>query len=53
MVRVSPAKYSKTLYIPGYEVMPELALQDDWIDQYEVTNGHFKGFCQPGWIPET
>ena len=33
MVRVSPAKYSKTLFIPGYEGMPELALKDYWIDQ--------------------
>src|ERR1022692_3407638 len=37
MVRVSPAQYTKTLYIPGYEGMPELALNDYWIDQYEVT----------------
>jgi serine/threonine protein kinase/dienelactone hydrolase len=44
MVRVSPERYSKTLFIPGYEGMPELALKDYWIDQYEVTNRQFKVF---------
>ncbi len=48
MVRVSPAQYSKTLYIPGYEGMPELALNDYWIDQYEVTNQQFKAFVNAG-----
>ena len=48
MVRVSPAKYSKTLLIPGYEGMPELALKDYWIDQYEVTNRQFKAFVDQG-----
>ncbi|MGH9499517.1 MAG: protein kinase domain-containing protein [Terriglobales bacterium] len=44
MVRVSPEKYFKTLFIPGYEGMPELPLKDYWIDQYEVTNRQFKAF---------
>jgi eukaryotic-like serine/threonine-protein kinase len=44
MVRVSPEKYFKTLFIPGYDGMPELALKDYWIDQYEVTNRQFKVF---------
>src|SRR6202521_3312186 len=48
MVRVSPAKYFKTLFIPGYEGMPELALKDYWIDQYEVTNRQFKAFVAQG-----
>ena len=48
MVRVSPAQYTKTLYIPGYEGMPELALKDYWIDQYEVTNRQFKTFVDAG-----
>ncbi|MGD0791809.1 MAG: protein kinase [Terriglobales bacterium] len=48
MVRVSPAKYFKTLFIPGYEGMPELALKDYWIDQYEVTNRQFKVFVDQG-----
>jgi predicted esterase len=48
MVRVSPAKYSKTLFIPGYEGMPELALNDYWIDRYEVTNRQFKAFVDQG-----
>ncbi len=48
MVRVSPEKYSKTLFIPGYEGMPELPLKDYWIDQYEVTNRQFKAFVDQG-----
>ena len=48
MVRVSTEKYFKTLYIPGYEGMPELALNDYWIDQYEVTNRQFKAFIDQG-----
>jgi formylglycine-generating enzyme required for sulfatase activity/dienelactone hydrolase len=48
MVRVSPDKYPKTLYIPGYEGMPELALNDYWIDKYEVTNRQFKAFVDQG-----
>jgi len=48
MVRVSPAKYFKTLFIPGYEGMPELDLKDYWIDQYEVTNRQFKTFVDQG-----
>src|SRR6266404_5704684 len=41
MVRVSPEKYFKALFIPGYEGMPKLPLKDFWIDQYEVTNRQF------------
>jgi formylglycine-generating enzyme required for sulfatase activity/cephalosporin-C deacetylase-like acetyl esterase len=48
MVRVETAKYFKTLFIPGYEGAPELALQDYWIDQYEVTNRQFKIFLDQG-----
>jgi formylglycine-generating enzyme required for sulfatase activity/dienelactone hydrolase len=48
MVRVQPAKYFKTLFIPGYEGMPELPLKDYWIDQYEVTNRQFKAFVDNG-----
>ena len=48
MVRVSPERYSKTLFIPGYEGMPELPLKDYWIDQYEVTNRQFKAFIDQG-----
>jgi formylglycine-generating enzyme required for sulfatase activity/dienelactone hydrolase len=44
MVRVSPEKYFKMLFIPGFEGMPELALKDYWIDQYEVSNRQFKAF---------
>jgi eukaryotic-like serine/threonine-protein kinase len=48
MVRVSPAKYFKTLFIPGYEGMPELELKDYWIDRHEVTNRQFKAFVDQG-----
>src|SRR3981081_1156578 len=48
MVRVSPEKYFKTLFIPGYEGKPELPLKDYWIDQYEVTNRQFKVFVDQG-----
>jgi formylglycine-generating enzyme required for sulfatase activity/dienelactone hydrolase len=48
MVRVSPTKYFKALFIPGYEGMPELGLKDYWIDQHEVTNRQFKAFVDQG-----
>jgi eukaryotic-like serine/threonine-protein kinase len=48
MVRVSPEKYFKTLFIPGFEAMPELALKDYWIDKYEVSNRQFKTFVDQG-----
>jgi eukaryotic-like serine/threonine-protein kinase len=48
MVRVSTEKYYKALFIPGYDGMPELALKDYWIDQYEVTNRQFKIFVDQG-----
>jgi len=41
-------QYFKTLFIPGYEGMPELDLKDYWIDQYEVTNRQFKDFVDQG-----
>jgi dienelactone hydrolase len=48
MVRVSPARYPTTLFIPGYEGAPELPLSDYWIDKYEVTNRQFKQFVDAG-----
>jgi len=48
MVRISPEKYFTTLFIPGYEGMPELELKDFWMDQYEVTNRQFKAFIDQG-----
>ena len=48
MVRVSPEKYFRTLFIPGFEGMPELPLKDYWIDQHEVTNRQFKVFVDQG-----
>jgi len=43
-----PGGYIKSLFIPGYEGMPELDLPDYWIDQYEVTNRQFKAFVDAG-----
>ena len=48
MVRVSPKNYPKTLFIPGFEGMPELELPDYWIDRYEVTNRQYKAFVDTG-----
>jgi formylglycine-generating enzyme required for sulfatase activity/cephalosporin-C deacetylase-like acetyl esterase len=48
MVRVSPKKYPKTLFIPGFEGMPELDLPDYWIDRFEVTNRQYKAFVDAG-----
>jgi formylglycine-generating enzyme required for sulfatase activity/tRNA A-37 threonylcarbamoyl transferase component Bud32/dienelactone hydrolase len=48
MVLVSPQGYIKSLFIPGYEGMPELELPDYWIDQCEVTNRQFKAFVDAG-----
>jgi formylglycine-generating enzyme required for sulfatase activity/dienelactone hydrolase len=48
MVRVTPQKYFKLLFIPGYDSMPQLPLNDYWIDQYEVRNRQFKDFVDQG-----
>jgi hypothetical protein len=48
MVRVSTDHYPKTLFIPGFEGLPELALQDYWIDRYEVSNRQYKKFVDAG-----
>jgi formylglycine-generating enzyme required for sulfatase activity/dienelactone hydrolase len=48
MARVETSHYTKTLYIPGYEGMPEPDLKDYWIDQYEVSNRQFKAFVDQG-----
>jgi eukaryotic-like serine/threonine-protein kinase len=49
MVRVStPEQYPRSLFIPGYEAMPDFALEDFWIDRYEVTNRQFKAFVDQG-----
>jgi formylglycine-generating enzyme required for sulfatase activity/dienelactone hydrolase len=48
MVRVSSEHYPKTLFIPGFEGQPELALKDYWIDRYEVTNRQYKAFVDAG-----
>jgi serine/threonine protein kinase/formylglycine-generating enzyme required for sulfatase activity/predicted esterase len=49
MIKVSfPKKYPGTLFIPGYEALPEVQLKDFWLDRYEVTNRQFKAFVNQG-----
>jgi serine/threonine protein kinase len=49
MVKVSfPKKYPGTLFIPGYEALPEVKLKDFWLDRYEVSNRQFKAFVDQG-----
>jgi hypothetical protein len=36
------------LDIPGFEVLPPVAMKDYWIDKYEVTNKQFKVFLDRG-----
>jgi predicted esterase len=48
MLRVSPAKDSQGLHIPGYDEKRGLAPKDYWIDTYEVTNRQFKAFVDRG-----
>src|SRR6266404_1511887 len=48
MARVEPAKYFRTLFIPGFEGMPELPLPDYWLDKYEASNRQFKEFVDQG-----
>jgi eukaryotic-like serine/threonine-protein kinase len=49
MVKVSaPKSGTHGLVIPGYEALPEIAMKDFWIDQYEVTNRQFKAFVDQG-----
>ena len=52
MLRVQSENYFKTLYIPGFEGMPELPLKGFWIDRYEVTNRQFKEFVDKGGYQE-
>ncbi len=39
---------SFALDIPGFEVLPPVAMKDYWIDKYEVTNKQFKVFLDRG-----
>ena len=52
MVRVTPQKYFKSLFIPGYDSMPQLPLNDYWIDRYKVRNRQFKDFVDQGGYQE-
>jgi hypothetical protein len=46
MVRITGGSFS--LDIPGLDHLPEVPLQDYWIDRYEVTNRDFKKFVDAG-----
>jgi len=46
MVRVAGGSSSPD--VPGLENLPDLPLQDFWIDQHEVTNQEFKKFVDAG-----
>ncbi|HXZ11643.1 MAG TPA: protein kinase [Candidatus Sulfotelmatobacter sp.] len=49
MVKVAAPKSGKQdLVIPGYEGIPEVAMKEFWIDEYEVTNRQFKAFVDQG-----
>jgi len=47
MVRV-PGQERLTLDITGFEALPEMRLDDFWIDRYEVANKQFKQFVDAG-----
>ena len=49
MVRVSLQKEPATLLgLPGFEDLPEIPLEDYWLDPCEVTNKQFKDFLDRG-----
>jgi formylglycine-generating enzyme required for sulfatase activity/dienelactone hydrolase len=52
MLRVQSEDFFTTLYIPGFEGMPELSLKNYWIDRYEVTNRQYKEFVDKGGYQE-
>ena len=48
MVRVTASTEPFSLFIPGLDHLPEVALNDYWIDRTEVTNRAFKKFMDDG-----
>ena len=48
MVRVTTDNTAQALDIPGFENVPPVALNDYWIDRYEVSNKQYKGFIDAG-----
>ena len=48
MVRVPAGQTGLTLDIAGFEALPEMRVEDFWIDRYEVTNRQFKQFVDAG-----
>jgi eukaryotic-like serine/threonine-protein kinase len=48
MVRVASGKLPVTLFFPGYEDLPEVRLDDFWLDKYEVTNKAYREFVRRG-----
>jgi len=48
MVRVPSAGSAFSIFIPGLDHLPDVAIADFWIDRYEVTNEAFKKFIDDG-----
>jgi dienelactone hydrolase len=48
MVRASSGNSPFSIFIPGLDHLPEVKLEDFWIDRYEVTNQAFKKFVDDG-----
>jgi cephalosporin-C deacetylase-like acetyl esterase len=49
MVHVSLQNEPATLFgLPGFEDLPEILLEDYWLDRYEVTNRQFQDFVDHG-----
>ena len=48
MVRVTASTAPFSIFIPGLDHLPPVALKDYWIDRTEVTNREFKKFMDDG-----
>ncbi len=48
MVRVSTGGEPFQIFFPGLDHLPEVKLDDYWIDRHEVTNAEFKRFVDAG-----
>jgi serine/threonine protein kinase/dienelactone hydrolase len=53
MVKVTPRNSPAPLTFPGYEDLPEVRLNDFWIDRYEVTNKQYREFVKFGGYNKT
>src|SRR5438067_13601483 len=48
MVRVSCGGSRFSIFIPGLDHLPDVDIDDFWIDRYEVTNREYKKFVDAG-----